>query len=453
MSVTVDITNNQVTVSEAVTNIVEVRAIGPKGSPGSPGVTQATGSLLLTASISDDILTFTKGNSDTFSLTLPSGIDTGSLLITASVSDNIVTFEKGDSSTFDITIISSSFATLANSATTASYVLADRIDDAIPAPSLTITSLTSSNFEWQGSTFSIPTTIYSPNINGGIISASTLQGAFSFDNLIDVPVFVDTTGEPSEHQLAVFVDTTDGLPENLPFNLPLVNDGNPTVQGLSGLIFSGSSLNITGNISASGDITASAFSMNEVQLRSTGSEADLSFKWEGTDSGFYLDTSNSPGAPSLGIPEFVYNGTAKLAFGSAIVAKASLNLDSNQILVSSSTGISSTITPSENTSSIFYSSTGSQYISGGISTRTHGASLIFQTNETNTPANNDSSGSIINETGQWYLTSSQMLIDVANIDFTKLPTSDPQVSGRLYQTGSSDIGADFGFQLVCISQG
>ncbi len=240
MSVTVDITNNQVTVSEAVTNIVEVRAIGPKGSP---GITQGTGSLLLTASISDDILTFTKGNSDTFSLTLPSGIDTGSLLVTASVSDNIVTFEKGDSSTFDITIASSSFATLANSATSASYVLANGIDDAVPVPSLTITSLTSSIITTD--------TITTNTINSGIVSASTYQGAFSFDNLIDVPVFVDTQGEPSQHQLAIFVDNTQGIPEGLPFDLPLINDGNPTIQGLSGLTFDGSTLKIEGIVTGS----------------------------------------------------------------------------------------------------------------------------------------------------------------------------------------------------------
>ena len=237
MSVTVDITNNQVTVSEAVTNVVEVRAIGPKGDP---GITQDTGSLLLTASIADDILTFTKGNSDTFSLTLPSGggSDTGSLLVTASVNDNIVTFEKGDSTTFDITIVSSSFSSLARSAISASYVLASKIDDAVPAPALTITSLTSS-------------IITTDTINSGIVSASTYQGAFSFDNLTDVPVFVDTQGEPLEHQLAIFVDNTQGIPEGLPFDLPLVNDGNPTIKGLSGLTFDGSTLKIEGVVTGS----------------------------------------------------------------------------------------------------------------------------------------------------------------------------------------------------------
>lgn len=34
-----------------------------------------------------------------------------------------------------------------------------------------------------------------------------------------------------------------------------------------------------------------------------------------------------------------------------------------------------------------------------------------------------------------------------------LPTSDPEVAGRLYQTGSDAIGATAGFQVVCISEG
>ena len=34
-----------------------------------------------------------------------------------------------------------------------------------------------------------------------------------------------------------------------------------------------------------------------------------------------------------------------------------------------------------------------------------------------------------------------------------LPTTDPQVIGQLFQTGSDAIGATAGFQVVCISQG
>ena len=44
-------------------------------------------------------------------------------------------------------------------------------------------------------------------------------------------------------------------------------------------------------------------------------------------------------------------------------------------------------------------------------------------------------------------------ISGSDVNFNNLPTSDPGVAGRLYQTGSDAIGATAGFQVVCISQG
>ena len=75
-----------------------------------------TGSLLLTASAVLNDITFTKGNGDTFIVTIDTGSDstnTGSLLTTGSFSDPILTFTKGDNSTFDINIsaITSSLVT------------------------------------------------------------------------------------------------------------------------------------------------------------------------------------------------------------------------------------------------------------------------------------------------------------------------------------------------------
>ena len=66
-----------------------------------------TGSLLTTGSVSGNVLTFTKGNGDTFNLTVDTGsgggaTDTGSLITTASVATNTITFTKGDGSTFTI---------------------------------------------------------------------------------------------------------------------------------------------------------------------------------------------------------------------------------------------------------------------------------------------------------------------------------------------------------------
>ena len=44
-------------------------------------------------------------------------------------------------------------------------------------------------------------------------------------------------------------------------------------------------------------------------------------------------------------------------------------------------------------------------------------------------------------------------ISGSDVNFNNLPTTDPGVVGRLYQTGSDAIGATAGFQVVCISQG
>ena len=72
------------------------------------GGTVDTGSLLNNASVSLNTITFTKGDTSTFDITVDTGsaaaVNTGSLLQTASVSLNTITFTKGDTSTFDITV-------------------------------------------------------------------------------------------------------------------------------------------------------------------------------------------------------------------------------------------------------------------------------------------------------------------------------------------------------------
>jgi hypothetical protein len=55
-------------------------------------------------------------------------------------------------------------------------------------------------------------------------------------------------------------------------------------------------------------------------------------------------------------------------------------------------------------------------------------------------------------TGSAQITGS-LTVQSSEIDFTSLPTTDPGVAGRLFQTSSDAIGASAGFQVVCISQG
>ena len=64
---------------------------------------------LTTASVIDNVITFTKGDLSTFSITVDTGsagasVATGSLLTTGSVSGNVLTFTKGDGTSFTMTV-------------------------------------------------------------------------------------------------------------------------------------------------------------------------------------------------------------------------------------------------------------------------------------------------------------------------------------------------------------
>jgi len=93
---------------------------------GSGGGSVDTGSLLTTASATDNNITFTKGDASTFVVTIDTGsavtTDTGSLMVTGSVSLNTLTFTKGDSTTFNLTVDTGSNAISASYALTASYL-------------------------------------------------------------------------------------------------------------------------------------------------------------------------------------------------------------------------------------------------------------------------------------------------------------------------------------------
>ena len=82
--------------------------------------------------------------------------------------------------------------------------------------------------------------------------------------IVNAPNVVDFTGDIVPNQLAIFADTfTGALPTSLPFSLPLEpeGDGVPTIQGLSGLTYDGSTFNVEGTIKAnifSGSLSGTA---------------------------------------------------------------------------------------------------------------------------------------------------------------------------------------------------
>tara|TARA_R110000822_G_scaffold154236_1_gene293814 strand:- start:7641 stop:9377 length:1737 start_codon:yes stop_codon:yes gene_type:complete len=84
---------------------------------GSASGTTDTGSLLDNASSALNVLTFTRGDATTFNVTVDTGsasgtTDTGSLLDNASSTLNVLTFTRGDSSTFNVTVDTGSAATV-----------------------------------------------------------------------------------------------------------------------------------------------------------------------------------------------------------------------------------------------------------------------------------------------------------------------------------------------------
>jgi len=100
-----------------------------------------TGSLMVTGSATNNVITFTKGDGSTFNVTVATGsavtVNTGSLMVTGSVASNVLTFTKGDGSTFNLTVATGS------TAVTASYALnAERLGGDLPAFYATATSVT-----------------------------------------------------------------------------------------------------------------------------------------------------------------------------------------------------------------------------------------------------------------------------------------------------------------------
>jgi len=99
------------------------------------------------------------------------------------------------------------------------------------------------------------------------------------------------------------------------------------------------------------------------------------------------------------------------------------------------------------TNELFYIATGSgnTHIKGNVS-----ASTYYGDGSNLTGINTGSWDGIF--TGSVSITGS-LVVQSSEIDFTSLPTTDPGVVGRLFQTSSEAIGASAGFQVVCISQG
>ncbi len=140
------------------------------------GTTVNTGSLMVTGSVSGNVLTFTKGDGSAFNLTVNTGsavaVDTGSLMVTASAAGNVITFTKGDASTFTVTVatgsaVSSSYASFAENA--------GQLGGQLPAYYATATSVTNLSSSVASRLTSDEANITS--LQGSVASLNTATGS------------------------------------------------------------------------------------------------------------------------------------------------------------------------------------------------------------------------------------------------------------------------------------
>ena len=271
------------------------------------GGTVDTGSLLNNASVSSNTITFTRGNATTFNLTVDTGsggtTNTGSLITTSSVSLNTITFTKGDASTFNILVNTGSDEftgtvtsvggtgtvngiTLSGTVTTSGNLslggsvsinnsnwsgtdlsvanggtgASTFTSNALLTGNGTSAIQSESNLTFNGSTLTvtggITATIGTGTDNSVVVKNSSNQLVTDeIDPKVWAGNLVDKQGTPVQYQVAIFNDSD-------------------TLVGSSNLTFNGSTLAVTGNVTATsftGSLSGSATTATSSSYAATAS--------------------------------------------------------------------------------------------------------------------------------------------------------------------------------------
>ena len=258
------------------------------------GGTVDTGSLLVTASAAQNVVTFTKGDGSTFPVTIATGsaitVNTGSLLVTSSISNATITFTKGDGSTYTNTVNNVANATSASYALSSSY--------AVNATSAgTATTATSASYAATASY--VVTALTASNTPNAVTTASVSNATITFTKG-DASTFPVTVNNVTNATSASFALTASFAENVIP-----INTGSFYVSS------SVSNATITFN---QGDGTTEAVTVDNVANASSASFATTAS---------YAVNATTAGTASF-IPSNVNLNVASISASSAVFQSASI---------------------------------------------------------------------------------------------------------------------------------
>jgi hypothetical protein len=181
-------------------NVIIIKDVGIPGPPGPPGETTPTGSLLVTASIYNNLITFEKGDSSTFSLEIP----TSSFVTTSSFNSFTSSYNTGSfsgsfqgTSSYSNQSLSSSYSITSSTTVLQSQILTNQTVGALTTgTTLTVGTGIESILRTMLVTY-IPPTLSSlvMRIGGSNISTSARDVGNSFT--VDTASFSATADNPT----------------------------------------------------------------------------------------------------------------------------------------------------------------------------------------------------------------------------------------------------------------
>jgi len=265
------------------------------------------------------------------------------------------------------------------------------------------------------------------------------------------------------------------------FNVGLYYAGNKKLETVVGGVDITGNITASGNISASGNLIGDILTCNGITFpQDTNITIQTPDEDESNGAGGNLTLEAGDGNGSNGVGgDLIFNAGKSsgggdpgdiilntygarvgvgVGSGSLIISSKNISADAdgdvtvNKILVGAGTSGAPSIAFAGDTSTGLYRPAPnnlSLQVAGGaveLTLNTIGATL-------NTPIEvlGSITSSAISASGA--LTGNSLNISSNQVDFTALPTSDPGVVGRLFQTSSLDVGMDAGFQVILISQG